>query len=156
MGRQAFGLAFRILDNASAAEDVVQDAFLTIWRRSSTLDPGRGRVESLLLTVVHRRAIDVLRARRNVTPAEDYQLDRPDEGNQDPATIVDLAARREEVRAALAELPLEQREILKLAYYKGMTHVEICESEGIPLGTVKSRMRLALQKLRATLGGSGQ
>jgi RNA polymerase sigma-70 factor (ECF subfamily) len=152
LGRQAFGLAFRILEDGQAAEDVVQEAFLTIWRRSATLDPAKGKVASLLMTIVHRRSIDALRARKGLSALpEGFEPPGTDERSADPAEIVDVSVRRSRVRNAMESLPQEQREVIELAYFKGMTHVEISESTNIPLGTVKSRMRLGLKRMKTSL-----
>ncbi|MEO7667276.1 MAG: sigma-70 family RNA polymerase sigma factor [Dehalococcoidia bacterium] len=151
LGRQAFGLAYRILEDGQAAEDVVQEAFLTVWRRAATLDPAKGKVSSLLLTIVHRRSIDALRARKGLVALQAGV--EAAETADDPAGLVELSMRQEEVREAVQTLPPEQKEALDLAYFKGLTHVEISESTGIPLGTVKSRLRLALQKLKSELSG---
>jgi len=157
LGRQAFGLAYRILEDGQAAEDVVQEAFLTIWRRSATLDPAKGKVSSLLMTIVHRRSIDAIRARKGlVALAPGMEPEPRNDAPTDPADIVDLSMRGDQVRQALGVLPPEQREVIDLAYFKGLTHVEISESTGTPLGTVKSRMRLALQRLKTSLSETQQ
>jgi len=153
LGRQAFGLAYRILGDAPSAEDVVQEAFLTLWRQADRLDPARGRVTSFLMTLVHHRAVDVLRARRGQM-ARQAPLD-PAAVEQQGADVPDKVAQllaRDQVRMALASLPEEQRKPLEMAYFEGLTHIEIAKALGIPLGTVKSRLRLGLDKMRSTLG----
>lgn len=129
----------------------MQEAFLTVWRRAATLDPAKGKVSSLLLTIVHRRSIDTLRARKGLVALQPGV--EAAETADDPAGLVELSMRQEEVREAVQTLPPEQKQVLDLAYFKGLTHVEISESTGIPLGTVKSRLRLALQRLKSALSG---
>ena len=151
--KKAFGLAYRVLGNSSAAEDVVQEAFVTLWRQRSKIDPGRGRLTSLLMTIVHRRAIDTLRAERSrKTDAMSSALEYFASGVADVAERVMLTINGEEVRSALGVLPDEQRTPLEMAYFQGLTHVEIANKLSLPLGTVKSRLRLALTKLRTALG----
>lgn len=150
--RRAFGLACRVLGDTSAAEDAVQEAFLAIWRNAHRLDPARGNVSSLLMTIVHHKAIDSQRARRghgDPLPLDFATL--ADERSADVLDAVDASAGRELVLKALGSLSPDQRRAIELAYFDGLTHVEIAEKLGIPLGTVKSRLRLALDKLRAAL-----
>lgn len=151
--RAAFALARHILRDGETAEDVVQEAFLTLWRRAETYRPERGAVRAWLLTVVRNRAIDVLRSpsrsgpSATATSVDDLNLVAPDNPEQDAMRMVEGRV----VRAALAELPPEQREVVELAYFAGLAYPEVAERMGIPLGTVKSRMRLALERLRALL-----
>jgi len=153
---RAFGLAYRILDDGPAAEDVVQDAFVWLWDNTHKLDSERGTVDGLLLTLVHRRAIDALRARsrRDALPdsskrpgADHVTLDLVDEVQKN----LDADA----VSKAVNQLSPEQSEVINLAYFGGMTHAEICEKTALPLGTVKSRLRLALNGLRNSFGLGG-
>ena len=154
--RAAYGLALRILGNAEAAEDVVQDAFLTVWRQSSTYGPERGTVRSWLLAIVHHRAIDLVRRRM-------YREDRQ-QGLDDAALPADSAdtweqARQnvegEQVREALLQLPPDQQRSITLAYFGGYTHDEIARQLGVPLGTVKGRLRIGMQKMRTILYKQG-
>ena len=152
LGRRAFGLAYRILGDGPEAEDVVQDAFLAVWRQSDRLDSERGSVAALLLTIVHRRAIDSARARRkravhevSLQPEVDA-LDEVDVAAAAIATLDGAAAHR-----SMDLLPDDQRRVIELAYFDGFTHVEIAERLELPLGIVKSRMRLGLEKLREAL-----
>jgi RNA polymerase sigma-70 factor (ECF subfamily) len=153
LSRRAFGLAYRIVGDGPAAEDVVQEAFLSLWRSAERIDTARGRLQSYVLTIVHRRAIDVLRARNGMPerqlPEEAASI-LPAEGDftERVATAVDGAV----VRDALSGLPEDQRRVVDMAFYQGLTHTEIADRLSVPLGTVKSRMRLALDKLRGTLG----
>jgi len=152
LSRQAFGLAYRMLGDTHAAEDVVQEAFLSVWRAAERIDTARGKLQSYVLTVVHRRAIDALRARKGLAKPTDDPPDIRDE-RADVAETVEMVLDAQAVRAALGELPAEQRAVVEMAYYQGMTHVEIAEKTDLPLGTVKSRMRLALEKIRVALAG---
>ncbi len=151
----AFSLAYRMTGRRSTAEDVVQEAFLSLWRSGARYDRSRGSVRTWVLGIVHNRAIDALR-RNNVhdrrragdeTIAE--QLEAPQR------TDVEAARRGEarEVHGALASLPPEQSQVIELAYFGGFTHSEIAAMLNAPIGTVKGRMRLGLEKLRAQLGG---
>ena len=152
-GRLAFGLAYRILGEGPSAEDAVQEAFLTVWRQAERLDPARGRVGSFLMTVVHHKAIDLLRSRHGQAarsvPLDPATIEAQEADVLDRvATSMGAAAARE----ALRSLPQEQREPIELAYFEGMTHVEIAEALGVPLGTVKSRLRLGLERMRSAFG----
>jgi len=154
--RQVYSIAVRILQNPADAEDIVQDVFSQAWRHASRYDVARGAVGAWLLTVARSRAIDRLRARR-VRP----DLAAPGKIVRDvldPALLQDAqlltAEQVERVRGALGELPMPQRTALELAYYEGLTHKEIAERLQEPLGTVKTRIRLAMSKLRDTLAGA--
>jgi RNA polymerase sigma-70 factor (ECF subfamily) len=153
LSRRAFGLAYRMLGDSQSAEDVVQESFLSIWKAAERIDLSRGRLQSYVLTVVHRRAIDSLRSRKG-TLTKELPEDMPlvDE-RADVAGTVAKALDGEVVRGALEGLPEEQREVVDMAYFQGLTHVEIAEGLGLPLGTVKSRLRLALDKMRVSLSG---
>ncbi|RIK41207.1 MAG: RNA polymerase subunit sigma-70 [Chloroflexi bacterium] len=148
----AFALALRMLGERGVAEDVVQEAFLSVWRRASTFDTERGSVRAWLLSIVRNAAIDRTRG-RNRQRQGDVALD--DVAYRLAADDVwsEVAQRleRERVRAALRELPSEQRETLELAYFGGMTQAEIAARTGEPLGTVKSRARLGLRRLERLL-----
>lgn len=152
LSRQAFGLAYRMLGDTQSAEDVVQEAFLSIWRAAERIDTKRGKLQSYVLTVVHRRAIDVLRTRRGLAQLADDPPDIKDE-RADVAATVEMVLDAQAVRTALHQLPAEQKAVVEMAYYQGLTHVEIAEKTNLPLGTVKSRLRLALDKIRNALAG---
>jgi RNA polymerase sigma-70 factor (ECF subfamily) len=149
----AFSLAYRMCGRRAVAEDVVQDAFLSLWRSGARYDRSRGSVRSWVLGVVHNRAIDLFR-RETVRTGKDVS---------DEEAVRRLAAddstereveRREDVtqiRTALMELPVEQRRVIELSYFGGFSHTEISEMLGLPPGTVKGRMRLGLSKLRISL-----
>ncbi len=148
----AFALAYRLLGERGSAEDVVQEAFLNVWRQGATYDTRRGTVRTWLLTIVHHRAIDQMRSVRSKAGA-DTVIDgaMPLPAKEDTWTEVVRGLEHERVRQAMATLPPEQRQVVDLAYYGGFTHTEIAQRVGIPLGTVKGRMRLALDKLRDLL-----
>lgn len=155
LGRQAFGLAYRILGDGPSAEDVVQEAFLALWRQADRLNPARGRLASFLMTVVHHKAVDLLRTRRGQT-ARQLPLDpAPFQQQADILETVADSLGRDAIHKALQSLPPEQRDTIELAYFQGLTHVEIAEALGLPLGTVKSRLRLGLEKMRSSLLGGG-
>ena len=151
----AYGLALRILRDPQTAEEVVQDAFLAVWRRASSYRPERGEVRSWLLSVVHHRAIDRVRGRG----ARGTELDLADAPEiADRADVWDEAwggLEREVIVGAVNELPEEQRRAIELAFFGGLTHVEVAQKLGEPLGTVKGRIRLGLLKLRTVLQGRG-
>ncbi len=149
----AFSLAYRIAGTRNLAEDVVQEAFLSIWRAGGRYDRARGSVRTWVLGIVHHRAIDALRraAVHETRRASDEGVaERVDAGVR---TDVE-AARHEEaqtVRAAIGQLPPDQSRVIELAYFGGFTHTEIAELLGAPVGTIKGRMRLGLMKLRGAL-----
>jgi RNA polymerase sigma-70 factor, ECF subfamily len=149
-GGIALGLATRIVGDRSQAEDVVQDAFLTLWRQASTFQQGRAAVRTWLLSIVHHRAIDVLRKRR-AAPNEPFDILRHDVATEDTWSEVYAQLTQTQIRDALLRLPDEQREAIELAYFGGLTQQEIAFRLNTPLGTVKGRMRLALQKLKRSL-----
>src|SRR3954452_5203468 len=153
----AFSLAYRMVGRRNTAEDVVQEAFLNLWRSGARYERGRGSVRTWVLGIVHHRAIDALRRstvhdrRRSSDEGIEERLEAPQRTDVE-------AARREEaafVRAAMEALPDEQCQVIELAYFGGFSQSEIAELLGMPLGTVKGRMRLGLEKLRTALGGSG-
>ena len=148
----AYSIAYRITNDATLAEDVVQDAFLGAWRNAARYVEGRGSVKTWLLSIVHHRSIDAIRRRRPTT-----ELPEIDAGLPDALTLPDVWGEvsagldAESVRQALGGLSDVQREALELAYFGGLTQQEIAERTGTPLGTVKSRMRLGLLAMRRSL-----
>jgi RNA polymerase sigma factor (sigma-70 family) len=152
-GRAAYGLALRVLRDAALAEDAVQDAFLAVWRTAPRFVPERGAASAWILTLVHRRAVDVVRReqRRRADPLE--QVMEQGGGGADEEAWLRL--QRERVQAALQQLPDPQREALELAYYGGFTQSELAERLGQPIGTIKSRMFAGLARLRELLGEPG-
>ena len=153
-GRPAYGLALRILRDESLAEDAVQEAFLALWRTAARFVPERGKASTWILTLVHRRAVDIVRReeRRRADALE--QAPEPES-----RVAVDeeawLRLQRERVQDALRMLPDQQREAIELAYYGGFTQSELAERLGQPLGTIKSRMFGGLARLRELLGEPG-
>ena len=151
----SFALAYRILGDAGAAEEAVQDAFLQVWRRADAYDPSRGSgFRAWLLKIVHNRAIDLLRRRAGASQAVvdlDLETIALIPGTADVQRDVTARLDREEVRTAVAALPPEQRDAITLAYFDGLTHQEIAARTSAPLGTVKGRLRLGLRKLSESL-----
>jgi RNA polymerase sigma factor (sigma-70 family) len=157
-GRAAYSLARRILTEDTLAQDVVQEVFLSLWRNAGRFDAGRGTVATYLLSMTHHRAVDAVRREENLrrfrTSGEALELE-PDPGAR-VEDEVELAERRAEVRAALAELPPAQREALLLAYFGGYTQREVAALVGVPLGTVKTRMAAGMRRLKAALQAAGR
>ncbi len=156
-GTLAYSLALRILGGPGRAEDAVQEAFVRVWRRASAFDAARGSLRSWLLAVVRNCPIHLLRgtAARHRDDLE-LQVEIPGQGpGFDPWREVSQSLEREAVRSALATLPLEQRQTIELAYFGGYSQQEISRMVHVPLGTVKSRSRLALEKLCSYLQGRG-
>jgi len=150
----AFSLAYRIVGTRTGAEDVSQEAFLSIWRSGARYDRGRGSVRTWMLGIVHHRAIDYLRraAVHDKRRAGDEGMDERFEARERTDSEV---ARRDEartVRKAMDALPADQCQVIELAYFGGFTHTEIADMLETPVGTVKGRMRLGLKKLRDRLG----
>ena len=149
----AYTLAFRVLNDAGAAEDVVQEAFLSIWRRASTYRSERGSLRTWVCSIVHHRALDRLRGRAG-RARRDLALEHaPLEATAIADTWERVAEEleRDAVRSALGGLSVEQRETIELAYFGGYSQTEISDLMKVPLGTVKGRTRLALRKLRGLL-----
>ena len=154
--RQCFGLALRILGDPALAEEVVQEVFLKLWSQPSRYSAERGQFVSWLLSLVHHRSIDELRRRSHTeialdNPALGSLLDTKPDTELDPGDQVVLAEQKQAVRQALAGIPPNQRQVLELAYFGGLSQSEIAARLGQPLGTVKTRMRAGLQQLRASM-----
>lgn len=155
-----FSVSLRVLYDWQLAEDVTQEVFLRLWQRPESYDPARGRLLSWLMSVTRNRAID---ERRRVSRRQrSEESDEPQFDLRDPDTSIDpvlglaLAETRAAVLAAMAGLPVAQRQVIELAYFGGCTQTEIAERTGVPLGTVKTRARLAMRKLREALEQLGQ
>ena len=148
--RSAFSLAYRMMGERQASEDLAQDAFLKVWRSASSDRAERGSVRTWILSIVHNRGIDQIRsqASRRRTQ-EEIEASAPRSQPSEAFAETWRNSQREQVREALGTLPPEQLKILELAYFSGYTHVEISELLSLPLGTVKGRMRLGLKKIRA-------
>jgi len=151
--RSLYSLVFHLLKDADEAEDVVEETFWQAWRKASSYEPSRGAVSTWLLTIGRRRALDRLRAksRRKEESTQSGVLADLTSPASDPLQMVESSERRSNVLTALRELPDEQREVLELGYFQGLSQSEIADRTGQPLGTVKTRMRLAMQKLREPL-----
>ena len=151
--RTALALAYRVLADRNLAEDAIQEAFLAVWRQPESFKPDRGSARSWLLSIVRHRAIDITRGRSFVN--ERLSLDEMNLQPEYPDVWHQVVRRSDEreVRQAVKGLPAEQREVIILAYFGGRTQREMSESLGLPLGTVKGRIRLGMQKLRGLLGG---
>jgi RNA polymerase sigma-70 factor (ECF subfamily) len=149
----AYTLAFRVLNDAGAAEDVVQEAFLSVWRRASTYRSDRGSLRTWVCSIVHHRALDRLRGRAG-RARQDLALEHAPIAVTSVSDTWDQVVEvleREQLKTALSELSMEQRETIELAYYGGYSQTEISDLMQVPLGTVKGRTRLALRKLRGLL-----
>ena len=156
VGRIAYGLAFRVLRSEQLAEDAVQEGFLAVWRSAASFRAERAKASTWILTLVHRRAVDLVRReeRRQADPlTDDSAAGVAPEETEEAAW---LRFERERVQAALKQLPDVQREALELAYYGGFSQSELAERLGVPLGTIKSRMFAGLARLRELLDDSTQ
>ncbi len=153
--RILYSLAYRMVADHQIAEDLIQDAFLSVWRRSTSFSPQAGAARSWLISILHHRAIDYLRRVRRRSSIQEAPLD---EIELDETTAVSdvwdeawRSVQSSQVRAALMQIPPEQRLVIELAYFQGWTHTEIAEGTLTPLGTVKARMRLGLNHLKRAL-----
>jgi len=151
VGRVAYGLAFRVLRDDRLAEDAVQDAFLAVWRTAAAFRAERAKASTWILTLVHRRAVDIVRReeRRRADPLDDTMRDAATSESAEDAAW--LGFERQRVQGALRQLPDTQREAIELAYYGGYSQSELAERLGVPLGTIKSRMFAGLTRLRELL-----
>lgn len=155
--RLVYGLALHMVDDQATAEEIAQDVFYRAWENASAYRPEQAKVTTWITSITRHRAIDALR-RRRARPQHDNpgwaeaDLDLVPDGAGEPEELVATAMERQRVRGAIRSLPREQREVLALAYFKGLSHGEIAASLQQPLGTVKTRIRAAVQKLRELLG----
>jgi RNA polymerase sigma-70 factor (ECF subfamily) len=151
----AYGLAVRLVRQELLAQDVVHDAFMALWRAPEAYDPDRGAFRTFFLSLVHHRAVDTIRREERLRARTERAANLEPVAGEDVAEAVTenayLGVRRREVREALAGLSDEQRQVLEMAYFGGMTQVQIAEEIGIPLGTVKTRTLAAMRKLRKVL-----
>jgi RNA polymerase sigma-70 factor, ECF subfamily len=148
-GRIVYGLTYRLTKDAQLAEEATQDTFVTLWRRAAAYDPQRAKLTTWLFVIARNRAIELVRSRMRVP--EPQESIEPLGAEADPADLAQVADDAERIARAIAELPESQLEVIRLAYFDGLSHAEIAERLGQPLGTVKSRIRLALDRLRAVL-----
>ena len=151
-----YSVSLRVLRDTHLAEDVVQEVFIRLWRQPTSFDPARGRFISWLMSVTRNRSLDELRrvtrrARSEETNDEEPAYESVATSQDDPQSELILSEVRTAVRAAMTRLPPAQRQVIELAYFGGLTHVEIAERTGDPLGTVKTRVRLGMRKLRESL-----
>ena len=147
--RSAFSLAYRMMGDRQAAEDLAQDAFIKVWRNAASYRAERGSVRTWILSIVHNRGIDQLRSTASRRRTQDkIEASAPRSQPSEAFAETWRNSQRDQVREALGTLPPEQLKILELAYFSGYTHVEISELLSLPLGTVKGRMRLGLKKIR--------
>lgn len=153
-GPAAYGVALRVLRQPALAQEVVHESFMAVWTAPEAYDPARGTFRAFFLSLVHHRAVDVVRREERLRERE-QRVNRAPVPDEDLSEAVveeaELADRRREVREALLELPPEQREVLDLMYFKGWTQSRIARETGIPLGTVKTRALAAMRKLRGRL-----
>jgi RNA polymerase sigma-70 factor (ECF subfamily) len=150
-----YGLASRILRDSTLAEEVVQEVFLRLWARPETFDPERGRLRSFLMAQAHGRAVDVVRADVSRRRREDHTASEPPPAGADVDEQVWKEAVAGQIRTAMAGLPEKQRKALELAYFGGQTCREVAVALGEPEGTVKSRIRAGLRRMRAELNSAG-
>jgi RNA polymerase sigma-70 factor (ECF subfamily) len=153
-GGAAYSLAYRVVGDRAAAEEVTQEAFISVWRSGARFDSARGSVRSWLLSIVRNRAIDFLRSRAGKAPKLTFDDDSVLEQRPAQERTEEEALQREtaaELRGALGNLPGEQSKVIELAYFGGFSHSEIAEILSLPMGTVKGRMRLGLEKIRGEL-----
>jgi RNA polymerase sigma-70 factor, ECF subfamily len=151
--RMIYAIAWKSLNSVEDCEEVVLDVFAQVWKIANRFDPNKGSVEQWLFTLARSRILDRLRKiqrlNKVVTAAiADGKEIESAASSVDPLEAVEIAERRQQVRAALARIPPEQRAVIEMAYYQGLTHVEIAAATGLSLGTVKTRLRLGLSKLR--------
>ena len=153
-GRRIFALAVRILSDAVSAEEVTQDVFMSVWRRGATYTSKKGKFTTWIFSIAHNRTIDELRKRRRDRSRTNDDIDdnlNLESGDVSPADATVAQSEYTKIRAAMENLPDEQKNVVELSYFKGLTQTEIATKTGQPLGTVKTRMRLALKKLRKAL-----
>ena len=153
----AHAIAFRLVRQGQVAEEIVQEAFLALWRNPDRYDRTRGSFRSWLMGTVHHRAVDAVRReqaqRRRAEQAAAVGGGVVEDPSDEVVSAIDLPDERRRVRMALADLPPEQRDVIQRMYFDGLSQSQIAERTGLPLGTVKSRTLLGMRRLRAQLGG---
>jgi RNA polymerase sigma-70 factor (ECF subfamily) len=154
-GGAVFGLARRVLNNSSEAEDVTQEVFLRLWNKPDRFDPSRGTLRSFLLTQTHGRAVDAVRSLQSRRRRESNDVQRTATAEYDMQHEVWDLALADQVARALGDLPDEERRAIELAYFDGRTYVEVADLLGQPEGTVKSRIRNGMRRMRAILVDAG-
>jgi RNA polymerase sigma-70 factor (ECF subfamily) len=157
-GRLVYSLAIHMVGDRSAAEEITQDAFMRVWEKAASYDAAKSKVATWLSRITRNLSIDLLRKRgragEHVSELREEPTMDGDRIDHDPVRSQELSIQREEVRAAVASLPEQQRRALSLAFYQGLTHTQIAERLGEPLGTVKTRIRDAMHALRDRLDES--
>jgi RNA polymerase sigma-70 factor (ECF subfamily) len=155
--RRVYTVAVRVMRRAEAAEEVVEDTYWQAWRDASRYDPSRGRVLTWLLTICRSRALDALRRRDIAEASDDVDALRDEEASErsEPSAMIEAMERDSAVRAALASLKPQARQLVSLAFFRGMTQQEIAQASGLPLGTVKATLFRAYQQMRMCLTGHG-
>ena len=157
--RIVYGLALRILGDATVAEEIALEAYMQVWRSASTYDSNRGSVNAWLVTLVRSRAIDWLRSRRCRMQQSEHPLQEffgLEDSSPSPETITIESRRSRVLQSALSELPADQRRLIELAFFSGYSHSEIARYTQLPLGTVKTRIRLGMGRLKEVLGPEGE
>jgi RNA polymerase sigma-70 factor (ECF subfamily) len=155
-GRAAYWLAYRMMGERQATEDLVQEAFLKVWRAAGSYRAERGSVRIWILSIVHNRGIDQIRSHASRRGTQErIEASAPRSQPSEAFAETWRNSQRDQVSEALRELPSEQLKVLELAYYSGHTHAEIAELLGLPLGTVKGRMRLGLKRIREYFNSRG-
>jgi RNA polymerase sigma-70 factor (ECF subfamily) len=154
LGGQALAVALRVLGSRSDAEEVLQDAFVEVWTRAGSYDVDRGGARAWVLAIARNRAIDRLRRRGAVARMVSGAANEPTATGTTPLELVEQRQAREKIQAALRELTPEQRQVLELGYFEGLSQSEIAARLNEPLGTIKTRVRAALQKLAALVPGA--
>ena len=154
---RAWSVALRIVRQSEAAEEVVEDCFWQVWREAERFDATRGRVLTWVLTICRSRALDYLRRRDIAEPVADIEMFRSTElaADEDPLDILGATERASAVHRALAQLKPKERQLISLAFFRGLTHQEIADACRMPIGTVKTTMHKAFRQLQAILGGQG-
>lgn len=151
---RVMAVALRVLGARNEAEEIVQECFVEVWRRAREFDPRRGGAAAWITTMARNRAIDRLRKRGSSARTIDAAAGEPVAAPRSPLEDVEARLERERIGAAMVQLPEEQRRSIELAFFEGRTHQEIAELTGTPLGTIKTRVRLGMEKLAALLRGS--
>jgi len=150
-----FSVAFAIVGDRAIAEEITLDVFVRVWQQAKTYRPERAKVSTWLVAITRHHAIDILRSKKSHPEAGglDWEISSLQNGfaQHDPEEQMELSLQRERIREALAQLPAEQRQALALAYFRGYSHTQIAEALKQPLGTIKTRIRLGMQKLRQLL-----
>lgn len=161
-GKLIYSLALRVVRDAAAAEEVTQEVFVRLWRSAASFDPARGRVHAWLMRITHNLALNEVRRRQSrPVVAENYDWQTSgaalvdQDAERDPARAAWLGERTATIRKALAQLPAPQRQAIELAFFGGLSQAEVAAAVGDPLGTVKSRIRVGMQRLRELLVAEG-